>query len=269
MLLRSTGLFAFRKRLERRNSFAFFSEWQERTYGQQAFSFDLAAHRLSKEADDTADKQVVDKHGLAIDEQSSKCQQSETMHTSATMSTPDRNATVDKKSGDPEDSTDYDESTVGSSSCMTPRSPVFSEGNDESIPGREADEKDNSHNDGYGCFVMIQNLPRNTTYDKLIHTLDITGFRGCYRIIYLPAVLGNRDRCMGYAFLGMSSREMSAKLIATWHKQVYISTTAGRGPVVAKLASRQGFKENITKWAHSKTGRINQDCFKPQFFPPC
>lgn len=294
MLQRSTGLLATRQRLERRNSFAFFSEWQERTYGTQEPSFGLAASMLSKEGDGPANKQVVDKNAPAIVKQSVKYRRSATSDTplSPSLGTPDRNAIVDKKSGDLGDSTDYDGSTVGISSCMSPRSPLSSEGEEGSIRvprlrshessghiaachdqdcddtgGREVDEKDNSHNDGYGCFVMIQNLPRSTTYEKLIEALIFTGFSDCYHIIYLPAVLGNRNRCMGYAFIGMSSRRMAAKLIAAWHRQVHLTTAGVRGPVVAKLAGVQGFQENITKWARSKTGRINQSCFKPHFFP--
>jgi len=110
--------------------------------------------------------------------------------------------------------------------------------------------------------LMIQNLPRKVTRDRLMAEMGNSGFAHLYDFCYLPRTFStccNR----GFAFVNFVSEQAAESFAAMWQQSRRFGMKASSKPLSVTKAEIQGFQANAKMAASKKMGRVKNDAFRP------
>lgn len=114
--------------------------------------------------------------------------------------------------------------------------------------------------------VMLRNLPRQLTQERLLQALTEAGFAGTFDFLYMPTNVATGEG-NGYGFINFSSWPGLQAFVREWHGRFVFFELDHDAPLSVSVATLQGREVNVNKWSTSRLKRVRNPMLKPIVLP--
>merc|ERR1719491_2407678 len=110
--------------------------------------------------------------------------------------------------------------------------------------------------------LVIRNLPRSSTQQELAQAMAESGYAGTWDFLYLPLLILQVRRNLGFAFVNFTSADLAQKFLQGWHQTRPFTFGRVRRPVNVAAAEVQGREANRKK-ALTLIGQVKNPAYQP------